>query len=91
MKNALDISSAFAAEHGKILAVTETGHETLKDPKWWTEVLYPAVKDYPVSYVLTWRNACDDNMQHHFYAPFPGHDSAEDFKAFVALDQMVFL
>ena len=38
MKNALDISAAFAAEHGKILAVTETGHETLKDPKWWVVV-----------------------------------------------------
>ena len=88
MKNALDISTAFAAEHGKILAVTETGHETLKDPKWWTEVLYPAVKDYPVSYVLTWRNACD--QPNHYYAPFPGQESAEDFKAFAELDEIVF-
>lgn len=91
MKSALDVTAAFAEAHGKLLAVTETGYEGVKDPKWWTEVLYVAVKDYPVCYVLIWRNACDDNMQHHFYAPFPGHDSAEDFKAFVALDQMVFL
>jgi mannan endo-1,4-beta-mannosidase len=88
MKNALDIASAFAAEHGKILAVTETGHETLKDPKWWTEVLYPAVKEYPVSYVLTWRNACD--QPNHYYAPFPGQESADDFKAFSELDEIVF-
>ena len=88
MKNALDISSAFASEHGKILAVTETGHETLKDPEWWTEVLYEAVKDYPVSYVLTWRNACD--QPHHYYAPFPGQESADDFREFAALDQMIF-
>lgn len=91
MKNALDITVAFAREHGKIAAVTETGHETLKDPKWWTEVLYPAVKDYPVSYVLTWRNACDAHMQHHYYAPFPGQVSADDFCAFASLDDILLL
>jgi len=91
MKNALDIIKAFADEHGKLMAVTETGYEGVKDARWWTEVLYTAVKDYPVSYVLTWRNACDEHMQHHFYAPFPEHESAEDFKAFAELDQMMFL
>lgn len=91
MRNALDIVTAFGREHGKIPAVTETGHEGVKDPKWWTEVLYEAMKDYPVSYVLVWRNACDENMQHHFYAPFPEHESAEDFRAFAALDKMMFL
>lgn len=91
MKNALDIVTAFGREHGKIAAVTETGFEGLKDPKWWTEVLYESVKDYPVSYVLTWRNACDENMQHHFYAPFPGQESADDFKAFAALEDVVML
>ncbi len=89
MKNALDISSAFAKEHGKLLAITETGHETLKDPKWWTEVLYPAMKDYPVSYVLVWRNACD--QPNHYYAPFPGQQSADDFKEFAALEDVVML
>ena len=89
MRNALEVTSAFAQEHSKLMAVTETGYETLKDPTWWTEVLYPIVKDYPVSYVLTWRNACD--MEHHYYAPFPGQASAEDFKAFAGLDQMMFL
>lgn len=91
MKNALDITKAFAEEHGKLMAITETGHEGLKNPKWWTEVLYPVMKDYPVSYVLTWRNACDDDMQHHFYAPFPGQESADDFKAFAELEDIVML
>ncbi len=91
MKNALEVTKAFAEAHGKLMAVTETGYEGVKDAKWWTEVLYPAMKDYPVSYVLCWRNACDAHMQHHFYAPWPGHESAEDFKAFAALDQMMFL
>ncbi len=91
MKNALDVAKAFADGHGKLMAVTETGYEGVKDAKWWTEVLYPAMKDYPVSYVLCWRNACDEHMQHHFYAPWPGHESADDFKKFSELDQMMFL
>ena len=91
MKYALDIISAFAQERGKMIAVTEAGYEGVKNPKWWTEVLYPAIKDYPVSYVLLWRNACDDNMQHHFYVPFPGHESVEDFKVFTTLDKIMFL
>ena len=91
MKNALDITKAFADEHGKLMAITETGYEGVKDAKWWTQVLYPVMKDYPVSYVLVWRNACDAHMQHHFYAPFPEHESAEDFKTFSALDRMMFI
>ena len=57
MRNALDVTAAFAREHGKLMAITETGYEGIKDPQWWTSVLYPVMKDYPVSYVLTWRNA----------------------------------
>ena len=90
-RHCLALTEAFAKEHGKLMAVTEAGYEGVKYEKWWTEVLYPAIKDFPVSYVLLWRNACDENMQHHFYAPWPGHDSEEDFKAFAAMDQMMFL
>ena len=90
-RHCLALTEAFAKEHGKLMAVTETGCEGIKDGKWWTEVLYPAIKDFPVSYVLLWRNACDADMQHHFYAPYPEHDSAEDFKAFAAYEQMMFL
>jgi len=90
-RHCLALTEAFAKEHGKLMAVTEAGCEGVKYEKWWTEVLYPAIKDFPVSYVLLWRNACDENMQHHFYAPFPEHESAADFKEFAALDQMMFL
>ena len=87
MKNALEVTASFAKEHNKIVAVTETGYEGIPKADWWTKVLYEAVKDYPVSYVLTWRNACD--MEHHFYAPFPGHLSADDFNAFAALENIM--
>ena len=89
MKNALNIVCDFAQKHEKIAAVTETGYEGIPNPKWWTETLYEAIKDYPVSYVLTWRNACD--MEHHYYAPFPGQISAEDFKTFAAKENILLL
>ena len=91
MTRALDITAAFAEEHDKIMAITETGYEGIKDPKWWTGVLYPVMKDYPVSYVLVWRNACEPHMQHHFYGPHPDHDSVEDFRAFADLEQILLL
>lgn len=91
MKNALEVTAGFAGKHGKLIAVTETGYEGIKYEKWWTEVLYPAVEAYPVSYVLTWRNACDQDMQHHFYGPYPDHTSAEDFCTFASLDRIMLL
>lgn len=91
MKHALDVMSAFNEGRGKIMAVTETGYEGIPNACWWTDVLYQAVKDYPVSYVLTWRNACDEHMQHHFYGPYPGHLSAENFKEFAELEKIELL
>ena len=91
MKHALDVMSAFNEGRGKIMAVTETGYEGIPNARWWTDVLYQAVKDYSVSYVLTWRNACDEHMQHHFYGPYPGHLSAENFKEFAELEKIELL
>lgn len=89
MKRALDVVKTFGQQRGKLMAVTETGYEGVKDKQWWTGVLYPLIKEYPLAYVLVWRNACD--KEEHFYAPYPGHESAEDFKAFSKLDRMAFL
>ena len=83
LANALDIMKKISAEHGKMMAVTEAGYEGIPQADWWTGTLYEALKDYPLAYVLTWRNACD--KPEHFYAPFPGHLSADDFKAFAAM------
>lgn len=66
--------------HGKIIAVTETGYESIPDPNWWTGTLLPPLKKYPLAYVLTWRNASD--KPGHFYGPYPGQASADDFVAF---------
>ena len=69
--------ASFASAHGKILALTETGYEAIPHHSWWTEVLQPAIENYPLAYVLTWRNACD--RPEHYHAPWPGSPDARDF------------
>ena len=81
--------NTLATEHHKLIALSETGLEGLPDPVWWTEGLYPAIQDFPVSYVLTWRNAHD--KPGHFYAPWKGFESAGDFKEFSEKEDIVLL
>ena len=89
LKGALTSLAAIGMEHHKLMCLAETGLEGLVDPTWWTGTLYPAIKDYPISYVLTWRNAHD--KPGHFYAPWDGFEGAADFKAFSEWEDIVFL
>ena len=89
LRRCLTFVRELAAEHGKLMCLSETGLEGLPDPAWWTGVLYPAIQDFPIAYVLTWRNACD--RPGHFYAAWDGFENAPDFRAFSELDNMVFL
>ena len=76
----LAVVDSIAKAHDKILAITETGYEAIPDSVWWTETLLPLMGDYPVSYVLLWRNAREYDT--HFFGPYPGHASANDFIKF---------
>lgn len=89
LKRSLTFLNVLATDHHKLMCLSETGMEGLPDPVWWTKVLYPAVKDYPIAYLLTWRNAHD--KPGHFYAPWAGFENALDFQAFSALDDIVLL
>lgn len=75
--------------HGKKWCLSETGLEGLKDPHWWDQVLYPAIKGTGITYVLTWRNAHD--KPEHFYAPWKGFEHEEDFRQFAGHDDIVLL
>ena len=89
LKSALNFLTAVGLEHQKLVCLSETGLEGLPDLHWWTRTLYPAIQGYPISYVLTWRNAHD--KPGHFYAPWDGFEGAADFKAFSELEDIVFL
>lgn len=80
MNKSLRILTEVAQQHDKAMAITETGYETIPDSLWWTETLLSIIKEYPVSYVLVWRNARE--RENHYYAPYPGQISAADFVKF---------
>lgn len=90
LKKGLEMMTYIAKEHNKIIAITETGSEGLPMPKWWTQVLYPSISSYPVSYVLVWRNANEKLKKNHFYAPYLGQLSADDFVEFYSFRATVF-
>lgn len=80
LESSLGAAMTAAADRGKLLALTETGSEGLPMERWFTEVLLPIVRTFPVSYVTFWRNAHDKPQ--HFYVPYPGCAAEADFKAF---------
>ena len=80
MHKSLRILTEVAKTHNKAMAVTETGYEAIPDSVWWTETLLPILTEYPVSYVVVWRNARE--RENHYYAPYPGQVSAADFVKF---------
>lgn len=73
---------------GKIPAITEIGYEQIPDPGWWTGVLWPAIQEYKLSYILLWRNAA--NRPNHYYMPYPGHPSVPDFLKLYQLPRTLF-
>lgn len=85
----IEMLNVLAKEKGKIAAITETGLESVTNPKWFTEKILKPIqssKDLELSYVLVWRNADDK----HHYAPYPGHPSVEDFKQFSEDERILF-
>lgn len=80
LRASFDFMEGLATEHGKLLALTEFGYEGIPEADWWTATLAPVIQEYHISYMLAWRNAHDKPS--HFYVPFAGSVSADDFKAF---------
>ncbi len=79
----LEMIADLAAEKGKLCALTETGSESIKDPKWFTQRILNPIKASPkaskITYVSFWRNA----RESHHYMSYPGHITEADFKDFV--------
>lgn len=78
----LQIISTYAIKHNKVAAFTETGLESIPEKSWWTNTLLASIRKARVqlAYVLVWRN--DATSATHYYAPFPGQESEQDFIKF---------
>jgi len=82
----LQMLDTIAARHRKLACLPETGYEGIPQADWWTKVLLPAIASHKISYVMAWRN---DNVN-HYYAPYPGQLSADDFVKFFNNGQTMF-
>lgn len=89
LDKALNILKQAGEEHKKPIALTETGFEAIPDSTWWTEVLMPIINKYPISYMVVWRNARE--KVNHYYAPYPGQKSADNFISFYNDKKTLFL
>nr|WP_294894421.1 glycosyl hydrolase [uncultured Pedobacter sp.] len=92
IKGGLTILDSVAKAHNKIPTFAETGLEALPIKDWWTNTLWPVIKDYRISYVLVWRNHgwMENEKKFHYYAPYPGQPSAPDFQKFYDLKGTLF-
>lgn len=89
IKKQMDMIVSIATARNKIAILAETGFNGIPDPAWWTETLLPAIKEYPLSYVLVWRNAGAEPK--HYFAPYLGQTSAKNFIDFKNKDNILFL
>ena len=90
----LTYTAQLADSLGKISALTETGLEAIPDPDFWTDKMLAALEanewTKEITYVQVWRNANFEREQRdHYYAPFPGQVSEEDFLKFVGTDRIL--
>ncbi|MDT0643745.1 glycosyl hydrolase [Zunongwangia sp. F363] len=88
LKSNLAVVKEKAAQADKPYALTETGNNNFgEDENWWTEYLYPGIKDSGIAWVLLWRNA----RPSHYFATYKGEISEEDFREFEGYDEILFL
>lgn len=89
MKAELDVLQQLGKQHKKLIAITETGAQTLPDNEWFTQVFWKVAQNYPISYVLFWRNAWDNEKE--LYMSYKGHPTQNDFLKFHALKKTLFV
>lgn len=89
MHRNLKIITDYAMASGKIATIGETGMESIPVSTYFSEYVYPVITDYKIAWVLFWRNAWEPDKPEHFYAPYKGHSSADDFKSFVGKDKIL--
>lgn len=88
LKQNLKILKNKAQTSNKPYALTESGNNKFgMNAQWWTEALYPGIKNSGIAWVLVWRNDGPD----HYFASYKGDVAEEDFKTFEDLKEILFL
>ena len=84
-KQNLEVLCEVAKAHNLIPALTETGMKNMTQPDWWTSTLLPAVEQFPISYLLTWRN-----YKEEWFGPSTSKPDAQSFRDFYASEKTLF-
>jgi mannan endo-1,4-beta-mannosidase len=82
----LGILDAIATKTHKLACIPEIGYEQIPQADWWTKVLAPTLAKHKTSYLMAWRNGRPD----HYYVPYPGQVSEQDFKLFFNSPKVLF-
>ena len=85
-KQNLTVLCEVAQAHNLIPALTETGMKNMTQPDWWSTTLLPAVQDFPISYLLTWRN-----YKEEWFGPSTSKPDAPYFVEFYNSPKTMFL
>lgn len=89
IRKELNVVKSVGQRLNKIIALTETGYQNTPDSTWYTKCLLPLIKEYPISYVLLWRNAWNDPKENYIAAP--GKATEKDFVEFYKDKTTLFL
>ncbi|MDR2920189.1 MAG: glycoside hydrolase family 26 protein [Tannerella sp.] len=89
MRLNLKIITDYASQSGKIATIGETGMESIPVSTYFTQAVYPVISEYRISWILFWRNAWEPDKPNHFYAPYEGHSSGDDFREFVGKENVL--
>ena len=80
LSSMLDCVAPIAKKKNKVLALTETGMNHKSADGWWTQGLLPVLHNYPIAYMVVWRNKTSSTDD--CYGSYPGHITERDFLNF---------
>jgi mannan endo-1,4-beta-mannosidase len=93
--SSLAATARLAQARNKVAALSEGGQENLREARFWTDSLLAALlaneDTRRIVYAQVWRNANrEKENRDHFFAPYPGQVSAENFIEFYRHPQVLF-
>lgn len=78
----LSTITQLAKSNNKIPALTSTGLEGIKISNYFSDIVFPIISKYEISYVLFWSNSWKN--EENYFIPIPGHPASDDFVNFVS-------
>lgn len=87
LSTTLAVITEVSNQKNKIPALTDTGMEGIKIPIFFSELVYPVISEYMISYILFGKNAW--NIENYYHIPIPGHPASEDFLKFVEIPRIL--